>query len=80
MQLEHCIKQITGEAWECLQEHLKENPPPDDGLPDGYIYKYCLDKFREDTLPPRCMLNGFDFDVVPAEIMTLNQYEKVLTQ
>ena len=26
------------------------------------------------------MLNGFDFDAVPAEIMTLNQYEKVLIQ
>ena len=48
------------------------------GFPGGFICKYCLDKFREGTLPPRCMLNCFDLDTVPTEIMALNQYEKVL--
>jgi len=80
VQIDRFIKPITGEAWERLQEHLKDNPPPSDGLPGGFICKYCLNKFREGTLPPCCMLNGFDFDTVPTEIMALNQYEKVLTQ
>ena len=60
--------------------YLEENPLPDDGLPGGYICHYCLEKIRMNTLPARCVQNGFDFEVVPDEIQDLNEFEKVFTQ
>jgi len=50
-------------------------PTPDDGLPSGYVCKYCIDKFRDGAIPPRCMLNGLCFHAVQ-----LNQHEHVLVQ
>ena len=79
-QLDQCKKPIRSDAWDCLLMHLEEHPFPDDGLPTGYICHYCIDKFRAGELPSRCILNGLQFDSVPAEIAELNQYEKVLIQ
>ena len=66
--------------WENLLEFTKTRPCFDDGLPNGYICDYCLRYFRSDKLPPRCILNGLDFGVVPKEIQSLNTYERILIQ
>ena len=79
-QLDQCKKPIRSDAWERLLMYLEEHPFPDDGLPTGYICHYCIDKFCAGKLPSRCILNGLQFDSVPAEIAELNQYEKVLIQ
>ena len=78
--LDACKKPITGILWQQLLDHYEANPPIDDGLPVGYICNYCLGKFRAGVLPPRCILNGLSVGKVPAEIVELNQYEKVLIQ
>ena len=78
--LDQCKKPIRSDAWDRLLLYLEEHPFPDDGLPTGYICHYCIEKFRAGELPSRCILNGLQFDSVPAEIAELNQYEKVLIQ
>jgi len=78
--LESCNKPVNGPVWENFLLYLNEHPVPDDGLPSGYICHCCLEKFQMDTMPARCIQNGFDFEVVPDEIQDLNKFEKVFTQ
>ena len=78
--LERCRLPITGNAWNLLLEYLDRHPVPDDSLSTGYICKFCIEKFRNDTIPSRCVLNGLSFENVPIEILQLNQHERVLIQ
>ena len=78
--LEWCRLPITGNAWNLLLEYLDRHPVPDDSLSTGYICKFCIEKFRNDTIPSRCVLNGLSFENVPTEILQLNQHERVLIQ
>lgn len=41
---------------------------------------YCLQKFKGNTLPPTCLLNGLQFDPVPECISILNEFEKIFIQ
>lgn len=66
--------------WDILFEFIESRPHFNDGLPTGYICHHCLEYFRSDKMPPRCILNGLDFGVVPEEIKVLNPYEKILIQ
>ena len=75
--LERCRIPVTGRLF---TEYLDDHPSPDDSLSAGYICKFCIDKFRNGTIPSRCMLNGLSFDNVPSEIIHLNQHERVLIQ
>ena len=78
--LERCRLPITGNAWNLLLEYLDSHPVPDDSLSTGYICKFCIEKFQNDTIPSRCVLNGLSFENVPTEILQLNQHERVLIQ
>ena len=78
--LERCRIPVTGNAWKFFTEYLDVHTFPDDSLSAGYICKFCIDKFRNGTIPSRCMLNGLSFDNVPSEIIHLNQHERVLIQ
>ena len=66
--------------WDNLFEFIESRPNVDDGLPTGNICHYCLQYFRSDKLPPRCILNNLEFGDIPEEIKILNPYEKVLIQ
>ena len=66
--------------WEALMEYNENRPEPNDGLPEHYICKYCLNYFRQGKFPPRCLLNGLQFGDVPEEISTLNNFEKIFIQ
>ena len=74
------VTALKGETWDWFKEYYESNPLIDDGLPDGYLYDYCIRKFRANELTARCILNGLLFENVPMEITALNQYEKVLIQ
>ena len=78
--LECCKLPVTGNAWQSLLEYLDSHPTPDDGLSSGYICKYCIEKFRNRTVPSRCVLNGLSFEDVPSEILDLNPHEHILIQ
>ena len=78
--LERCRAPIAGHAWDLLMEYLESHPAPDDALCTGYICKFCIEKFRNGTIPSRCMLNGLSFESVPNEVAQLNQHERVLIQ
>ena len=78
--LERCRVPITGNAWNLLKEYLESHPGPDDLLSEGHICKFCIEKFRNGTIPSRCVLNGLSFESVPKEILQLNQHERVLIQ
>ena len=78
--LERCKIPVSGDAWKLFTEHLDVHTFIDDSSSAGYICKFCIDKFRNDTIPSRCMLNGLFFDNVPSEIIHLNQHEHVLIQ
>ena len=71
---------VTGNAWNLLMDYLDSHPVPDDSLSTGYICKFCIEKFRNGTIPSRCVLNRLSFDNVPTEILQLNQHERVLIQ
>ena len=71
---------VTENAWKLFTEYLDVHTFPDDSLSAGYISKFCIDKFRNDTIPSRCMLNGLSFNKVRREIIHLNQHERVLIQ
>ena len=75
--LDRCRKSVTGNAWNSYIQYLDTHPAPDDA---GYICKFCLEKFRNNAVPSRCMLNGLSFESVPTEIIQLNQHERVLIQ
>ena len=66
--------------WQALLEYNENRPEYNDGLPKGYICKYCLNYFRQAKFPPRCILNGLQFGDIPEEISILNAYEKILIQ
>ena len=78
--LDRCKQPVTGIAWNSFIQYLDTHPAPDDSLHTGYICKFCIEKFRNNTVPSRCMLNGLSFESVPAEIIQLNQHERVLIQ
>jgi len=66
--------------WQALMDFNDNILDYQDGLPEGYICKYCLNYFRQGKLPPRCKLNGLQFGGIPEEISILNVYEKILIQ
>jgi len=66
--------------WENLLQFTKSRPHSNDDLPNSYICDYCVGYFRSNKLPPRCILNGLDFGVIPEEIKVLNPYERILIQ
>ena len=78
--LDRCKQPVTGNAWNSFIQYLDTHPTPDDSLNTGYICKFCIEKFRNNTVPSRCMLNGLSFESVPTEINQLNQHELVLSQ
>ena len=45
----------------------------------NFICRYCHDKIRKDSIPPKCILNKLDVRSVP-EIAVLNDYERILIQ
>ena len=70
----------TSHEWNDLMEYNENRPDCNDGLPGGFICKYCLNYFRQGKLPPRCILNGLQFGIIPQQIATLNPFEKNLIQ
>ena len=66
--------------WQDLMDYNENKPEYNDGLPEGFICKYCLNYFRQGNLPPRCTLNGLQFGNIPQEISNLNAFEKILIQ
>ena len=61
-------------------DYNTRRPEYNDGLPEGFICKYCLNNFRQGKLPPRCILNSLQFGDIPQEISQLNAFEKILIQ
>jgi len=80
VQLERCTKPITSSVWEQFLLYLEDHSPPNDGLPEGYICKYCLEKFRSGVLSAKCIMNNLDYSCEPVELKDLNEFEKVLIQ
>ena len=68
-------KPLSGIYWEKLINYLNVNLTN-----TFYICKYCLMYFRNNTLPPTCILNNLYVDKIPDVITTLNDYEKILIQ
>ena len=62
--------------WDALVDYNEHRPEHNDGLPEGFICKYCLNYFRQGKLPSRCILNGLQFGDIPQEISELNAFEK----
>ena len=58
--LDRCKQPVTGNAWNSFIQYLDSHPAPDDSLTTGYICKFCIEKFRNNTVPSRCMLNGLE--------------------
>ena len=72
-----CISCILPNSceWDALIDYNEHRPEHNDGLPEGFICKYCLNYFRQGKLPPRCVLNGLQFGDFPQEISELNVTE-----
>ncbi|XP_065892428.1 uncharacterized protein [Dysidea avara] len=66
--------------WQALMDYNTRRLEYNDGLPEGFICKYCLNNFRQGKLPPRCILNSLQFGDIPQEISQLNAFEKILIQ
>ena len=66
--LDHCKQPVTGNAWNSFIQYLDTHPAPDDSLTTGYIFKFCIEQFRNHTVPSRCMLNGLSFESVPQRL------------
>ncbi|XP_058863591.1 uncharacterized protein LOC117970172 isoform X1 [Acipenser ruthenus] len=77
---------------ECVQIATMQTTPDNDkwlnlmvyldrtNTPAQYVCHYCLQKFRTNKLPPRCVLNQMAVPRIPTEISCLNDYEKILIQ
>jgi len=68
-------KPLSTDQWQAFQSYTEDN-----GLAGDYICNYCLLKFRNNVMPPTCILNNLQVKAQSPEICGLNIYEKILIQ
>jgi hypothetical protein len=68
-----------GTVWPMLKEFmLKEDPQAGDKT--HFMCYYCKSSFRNDKMPPRCVLNGLQTVPIPEELSRLDSLSKQLIQ
>ena len=62
--------------WKQLKDYYKDY----EEFNCGFMCQFCMNKFKNNSLPSTCILNSLYVKDTPEEISTLNMYERILIQ
>ena len=65
-------------VWPLLKNYITENGGQSSDVP--YMCNYCKNKIENESLPPRCVLNGLHVCEVPVELSNLDSLSVQLIQ
>ena len=71
---------LGNSVWSRLKEYILGQCPNTDEVGTLYMCHYCKSSFKNNKLPPRCVLNGLQPVPIPAELAKLDALSAQLIQ